>query len=146
MKGAVMEDRRILRWFLIALGLVFLVAVVTAIFLFLATRPSLRLIWQECQPQTVQYDGGEYCVSVLEGALDWRGFPLSVGRTYNIAVTLGTQIDSGHLLDYRFTNELENVEVYIQRSTTEWTPEGVTFVEADGHRLFMPRAVFVGGR
>jgi hypothetical protein len=50
------------------------------------------------------------------------------------------------LLDYRFTNELENVEVYIQRSTTEWTPEGVTFVEADGHRLFMPRAVFVGGR
>jgi hypothetical protein len=140
------EDRKILRRILLVLGLVFLLAVVTAIFLFLATRPSLRLIWQQCQPQTVQYDGGEYCVSVLEGALDWRGFPFSVGRSYNIAVTLGTQTDYGHLLDYRFTNDLENIETYIQRSVTEWTPEGVTFIEADGHRLFVPHEAFVGGR
>jgi hypothetical protein len=141
-----MEDRKILRRFLILIGLVFVLAVFTAIFLFLATRPSLRLVWQECQPPAVEYDGGEYCVSVLEGSLDWRGFPLSVGRTYNIAVTQGTQTDHGHLLDYRFTNVLENVETYIQRSSTEWTPEGVTFIEADGHRLFVPREVFVGGR
>jgi hypothetical protein len=29
---------------------------------------------------------------------------------------------------------------------TEWTPEGVTFIEADGHRLFVPHEAFVGGR
>ena len=141
-----MEDRKILRRFLVALGLISFALVVSALALFLATRPTLRLMWQECQPQAVQYDGATYCVSVLESSLDWRGFPLRVGRSYNLTVTQGTQTDYGHLLDYRFTNSTEAIESYINRSATEWTAEGITFVEADGHRLFVPTAVFIGGR
>lgn len=141
-----MRERRFLRRGLIALGLLGLIVIVSGLVLFLATRPTLRVVWQECQPPTVDYDGSSYCVSVIEGEMSYRGFPVYVRRAHNLTVTRGGQTDHGHLLDYRFTSGTEAIDVYIQRSTTEWTPDGVTFIEADGHRLFIPSAVFVGGR
>jgi hypothetical protein len=55
----------------------------------------------------------------------------------------------GHSVKYSFhpSSELFNdEEAHIKLSKVEWTEECVTFLEASGHKLFIPRVMFVGGR
>ena len=40
----------------------------------------------------------------------------------------------------------DDVDVHIRQSTVEWTAECVAFAEATGHRLFIPKKMFFGGR
>lgn len=114
--------------------------------LFAATRPSLQVLWQNCQPETMTYDDGGYCISVIEREMDLSGWPLYVDNHYALVVTRGSQTDYGHMVDYSFTNNDSDISAYINQSQSEWSPEGVTFVEQDGHRLFIPASVFIGGR
>src|SRR5262249_11971834 len=64
----------------------------TAIFLFLATRRCDRVVWQDCQPPTVDYHSFDpYCLSVVEGSLEWTGFPLSVTRRFYLFIGRGVE-------------------------------------------------------
>jgi hypothetical protein len=112
----------------------------------LNTSPDTVLL-ELRQPPTPDYQSfGPYSVYVLEGPREWatlewpRRHRLFVGRS-----GLGTP-DYGRWLDYSFHTGGTDVNEHIQKSTAEWTPEGVTFVEATGHRLFIPKEMFVGGR
>jgi hypothetical protein len=128
-----------------------LLLVVTALLasfvtLLLATRPTNRILWQQCQPDTVVYDDFGYCITLLEGAPEYNGYPLTIGRRYRLLVARGTQTTYGHAVDYALTHGHDDAAAYAQRSSAEWTPEGVTYIEPDGHRVFFPAAVFTGGR
>lgn len=138
--------KRLVRIIFWVLAFVAVSGVVALVVLFATTRPSLQVMWQNCQPETVTYDDGSYCISVIEREADLSGWPLYVDRHYAIVVTQGNQLDYGHMVDYSFTNNGSDISAYINQSQSEWTPEGVTFVEQDGHRLFLPASVFTGGR
>lgn len=119
----------------------FLLAVM---FTVLLTRASDRVIWQACQPESVQYDSSGYCLYVGEGSLDWSRFPYTVNRRYYLVI--GRTPIYGHLKEYSFTAIFDDIETYIKKSQVEWTVEGLTFIEKSGHRLFVPKQLFMGGR
>jgi len=67
--------------------------------------------------------------------------------TYEIFVGRGTSAPAyGHSVRYSFHPGYTNREVHIRSSKVEWSPDGVTFIEGSGHRLFIPKPMFVGGR
>ncbi len=138
-----------MKWVLKALFWILAFAIVSGIValavLYAATRPTLRVVWQNCQPETITYDRDGYCIAVIERDLDFSGWPLYLDRRHAIVVTWGTQTSYGHMIDYSFTYN-SNLEDYINQSQAEWAQDGVTFVEQDGHRLFFPSSIFTGGR
>jgi hypothetical protein len=131
--------------FLFLAGAVFGVLVALAVTL-LMNMPSNRILKQWHQPKEIDYKSFDpYTVSVIEGAINWG--ILGTSRRHYLFIGRGTEAPSyGHYLDYTFHSGFEEVDEYIGRSTVEWKPEGLTFVEASGHRLFVPKAMFIGGR
>lgn len=118
--------------------------------LLLATRPTNRVIFQNCvgaSTGATMPPGTDLCLSVLEGETSWAFFPLSgVRRIQRIFIGVGEDPTYGHSVDYGFHYELEDDDVYIQRITVDWTEEGVIINEPSGHRLFIPAAAYAGGR
>ena len=119
----------------------FLLAIISTTLL---NRPSDRVIWQSCQPESVKYDFYHYCLYVGKGSLDWSRFPYTLGQRYYLVI--GSTPTYGHYKEYSFTSGLEDIDTYIKKSELEWTAEGLTFKEKSGHRLFFPKEWFVGGR
>jgi len=108
---------------------------------------SNRVIHQWSQPTSVDYESYDpYSLSVLEGSLDWR-FPLELPRRYVIFVGRGNDAPAyGHFCDFTFHPGGQDMESHIRASTVEWSPEGVTFQEHEGKRLYIPKRFFIGGR
>ena len=52
----------------------------------------------------------------------------------------------GHFIEFSFTNGLDDTDTHIKKSVVEWSDAGVTFKEASGHTLFIPKEIFIGGR
>ena len=133
--------------FLSCLAIVF----VAGMTILLSHRQSLKVVAQWKQPGTVQYDGlGPYYLSVYESDYDWRGFPLNWQRRYSIYVGRDSGTPNyGHNLDFTFypmQADHFDVQTAITNSKTEWQTEGVTFITTAGHRVFIPKAMFIGGR
>jgi hypothetical protein len=107
---------------------------------------SDRVIKQWCQPKEIDYQSFDpYCLSVVEGSREWSN--LEFPRRHYLFIGRGTAAPGyGHYLDYTFHPGYEDVDAHVARSSVEWSPEGVTFIEATGHRLFIPKAMFIGGR
>ena len=107
---------------------------------------SDRIVKQWHQPKDIDYKSFDpYTLSIIEGAIDWNN--LSLPRRHYMYVGRGTEAPSyGHYLDYSFHAGFGDIDAHIGRSTVEWSAEGVTFIESTGHRLFVPKAMFIGGR
>ncbi|MBL8796275.1 MAG: hypothetical protein JNM56_20415 [Planctomycetia bacterium] len=134
------------RWLPIASLVLFLSAIGSWIGAWCMNARSDRVVRQWLAPEDVQYGSYDpYALSVVEGALDWN-LP-RLRRRHYLFIGRGTEAPSyGHYLDYTFHPGGKDIDTHIGRSTVEWTPDGVTFVEATGHRLFVPKAMFIGGR
>ncbi|MBA7610011.1 hypothetical protein ES703_17214 [subsurface metagenome] len=111
----------------------------------LLSLPSHRVIHQWHQSADINYNNFDpYTLAVVEGARDWAtlGWPrrhyIFVGRSNDVP-------DSGHYLAYTFHPDNGNKE-HIKKSLVEWDEDGVTFIEATGHKLFIPKKMFIGGR
>ncbi|QJW96141.1 hypothetical protein FTUN_3697 [Frigoriglobus tundricola] len=51
----------------------------------------------------------------------------------------------GHWTEYEFHN-YHNEPDYFLRCVVTWAPDGVTLTEPTGHKLFIPKNAFIGGR
>jgi hypothetical protein len=135
------------RWlFAFIVGAIFGVIVSFVAIWYLNSRTD-RIIQQWHQPKEIEYKSFDpYTLSVVEGALDWSRL-LSLPHRHYLFIGRGTDAPSyGHYLDYTFHPSIDDLDAHVRQSQVEWTPEGLTFVEASGHRLFVPKAMFVGGR
>jgi hypothetical protein len=53
----------------------------------------------------------------------------------------------GHYLEFSFhPSGADDLETHVKKSNIEWSESGVTFKEASGHILFIPKEMFIGGR
>jgi hypothetical protein len=111
-------------------------------------RTTNRVIAEWKQDASVQYKSNDpYYLSVVEGNVDWSFFLLGWERHYFIFV--GRESGSpayGHYIEFSFHPGYEDLESHIKRSAVEWSEGGVTFNEASGHVLFIPKQMFIGGR
>jgi hypothetical protein len=127
------------------------VIVATLFLIVLMHRASRSPVAEWKQPGSIEYHSfGPYFLSVLRDDLDWSGFPLTVSRNYSIYVGRDSGTPTyGHVVKFSFhpgTESNFDEESHIKRSSVDWTEEGVTFQEFSGHRLFIPKAMFTGGR
>lgn len=106
--------------------------------------PSNEVVWRSCQPAALNYDQASYCISVVEGDLE-PGL-LSFERNYSIRIGRGTEIRAGHFIDYSFEGLGSQRKANIRKSQSTWSPRGVVFTDSFGRRLFVPKALFIGGR
>jgi hypothetical protein len=128
-----------------------LLASLVVLTLWLAHRQPLTVVAQWKQPDTITYDGlGPYYLSVFKSDIDWRGFPLNLERRYSIYVGRDTGKPSyGHEIDFTFypmQSDQADVIIAIKNANAEWRSDGVTFITTSGHRLFIPKSMFIGGR
>ena len=129
------------------LGIVFASIFGCPMVLFLATRPSLHVLRTWTQDERIQYDGfSPYHLSIFESGTDWRGFPLYTRPTYSIYVGRDAGTPSyGHEMPFAF-HGFETVEEQVAKCEVVWTDEGVALTSPSGHRLEIPKRMFIGGR
>ena len=123
-------------------------AIITVVSLYLLTRQSLKVVQTWKQPDSVKYNSFDpYYLSVVESDTDWRGFPLHVEQRYMIYVGKDEGKPTyGHILDFTFYGPTWDKEELIKKSNVEWTIDGVTLITESGHKVFIPKAMFTGGR
>ena len=111
-------------------------------------RPSNKIIGQWKQPDSINYKSYDpYFLSVIERDVNWTYFPLNWERHYEIYV--GREDGNpgyGHFIEFSFHPGSDGIETHMKKSTVEWNDDGVIFKEASGHVLFIPKAMFTGGR
>jgi hypothetical protein len=115
--------------------------------LFAVTRPSLRVVRTWPKAPASLYGGQPVFLSVFESGKDWRGFPLSLRPTYAIYIGRDEGTPSyGHEVPFAFYDAIGDVERTIRDSSVTWSEDGVTFAATSGHRLFVPKDMFLRGR
>lgn len=126
-------------------GLALVLAVPMACLLsFILQLGSHRIIAQWSQPPEISYQSFDpYTLSVVENSRKWNtiGWP----HRYQLFIGRGMEIEYGHYLDHSFPED-GDINDYIKNSKVAWNQEGVEFIEADGHRVFIPKKAFIGGR
>ena len=112
----------------------------SAIALFMLTRPSLKVVKTWENPDASMY------LTVHQSDTDWRGFPLNVQPRYAIYVGKGNgTLSYGHYVDMSFYGLLKEPDS-IRQSKVVWSDQGVTMRQPSGHVLFIPKAMYEGGR
>jgi len=111
-------------------------------------RPSNKIIAQWKQSDLMNYKSFDpYFLTVLERDVNWTSFPLNWERHYEIYVGSDNGIPGyGHFIEFSFHPGYEGLDSHMKKSTVDWSDAGVTFKEASGHVLFIPKGMFIGGR
>jgi hypothetical protein len=111
-------------------------------------RPSNKIIAQWKQSDLINYKSFDpYFLTVLERDVNWTSFPLNWERNYEIYVGSDNGIPGyGHFIEFSFHPGYEGLDSHMKKSTVDWSDAGVTFKEASGHVLFIPKGMFIGGR
>jgi hypothetical protein len=109
--------------------------------------PTERVVWQSCQPDDITYKSFDpYCLSVIEITRPIDRFWLEQ-RRYYVFIGPGTGFPSyGHVVEHDFFPGQKDRDTYIRNCTVTWTIDGVTLEQESGHRLFIPKKSFIGGR
>lgn len=144
-----MKHRRALRHvFYVALWCISSL-VAALVMLYVLHRPSLNVIAQWAQPAELTYDDrGPYYVSVVERGTDWSGSPLYMEASHFIYAGREPGHPSyGHMINFSFYPSYEDdLPTFLQKTNIQWTAEGVQMEFQSGHRLFIPKDSFIGGR
>jgi hypothetical protein len=93
---------------------------------------------------------GEHLI-VYEGDRDFSFFPLSVPRRHYLYVGRDSDPSGyGHRVSFDLhagmVDPAAPMAVYVKRITVTWSDAGVSVEEPSGHRLFVPRRAYAGGR
>ena len=133
------------------IGAILAVLIYSALLIHFLHVPSRNVIAQWKKPAAPHYSGDlEYYLSITEGELDWRGFPLEVQRRCFVYVGLDSgKPNYGHTIDFTFypdQSHYHDLPGYLKNASVQWDTNGVTLILPSEHRLFIPKAMFVGGR
>ena len=69
------------------------------------------------------------------------------GHTYEVFIGRGKSAPAyGHYVPFPSHPGVNDPETFIRNSKVEWTTEGVNLILERGHKLFIPKGMFIGGR
>jgi hypothetical protein len=130
------------------LAVIFFSTILALVFTHFLHRPSNKILAQWKQSDVVNYRSHDpYFVSVLERDINWTYFPLNWERHYQLYVGRESEAPAyGHFIEFSFHPGFDDLGTHLKKSTVEWSEAGVTFKEASGHKLFIPKMMFIGGR
>lgn len=123
------------------------VAVLFAVPLLLVLQwPVGTVVGHWDQPPHIKYGSFEpYTVYVIDESSWWNIANRKRFSRVGICSSVHGGPDYGHYTDYTFHN-YSSEDDYFTQCSAEWTPEGVAILEPTGHKLFIPKSAFIGGR
>jgi hypothetical protein len=104
-----------------------------------------RQVAEWTQPANIKYDSTvPYRLAVVET------MPEKMFTRPKHFIYVGRDTGSpgyGHYCDFSFYNyESGDIDSCIRQSKVEWSKDGVTLESTSGHKLFIPKKSFIGGR
>jgi hypothetical protein len=113
--------------------------------------PTGRVIHRWDQPAGINFGSFDpYTVYVLEGSRQWHVLKDgTTGRRYQVLIARSEPEAPGygHGFEYEFNVlDSDTIEGHLRKTEAEWTPAGITLTEPTGHKLFVPKDAFIGGR
>jgi hypothetical protein len=97
-----------------------------------------RTIFQSCQGEYIKYNSFDpYCLSVIKQVR-----PL--GNDYIILISRKGDDNYGHVINYIEPKPLN--EEFIKKTRVIWSNEGIEMTFPAGHKLYIPKERFIGGR
>ncbi|MBN9122033.1 MAG: hypothetical protein J0I06_23310 [Planctomycetes bacterium] len=121
--------------------------VVTAVvFAFVLTRPVNAVCARRDQSNNVNYQSYDpYVLYVRDRSEWWNVFDRNRRCEIGVVAARHGEFLYGHWVTYDFQNHTNEPD-YFARCAVTWATDGVTVTEPTGHRLFIPKNAFVGGR
>lgn len=121
------------------LAFVAFMAVYTLLVIFVTQVPSDKVLFRSDQPSSLKYsDEMPHRLVQYVGAKHW----LTLGDDHSTEIWIshpGEERVEGHVITFDCSGDSQIVRA-------DWTPEGIDIEFAMGHKLFVPKAMFVGGR
>ncbi len=97
-----------------------------------------KKILQSCQGEYVKYNSYDpYCLTVIKQVR-----PL--GNSYIILISRKGDENYGHVINYLDPFPLNDDEINTLRVI--WSNDGIELTYASGHKLYIPKESFIGGR
>lgn len=129
-------------WHVRAISILIVLVIYTSIVLVVSDIPGGKVLYESRQPADIKYGSFDpYVLRIVEGPIQWNMFGWH--RSSLIKVTRSPDSSYGHFI---------NIDLDISYSTdgseaaTVWSPDGVQVSYPSGHRLFIPKRAFIGGR
>ncbi len=139
-----------LKWLFKCLRQIVISLLLTMIIVFVLHWPSMEVIKQWKQPADMVYDNWDpYYISVVSTDIDWKTYPFNIGIERNYIIYVGRDSGKpsyGHMIKYSFHSGYKDLREFLNETEVNWLPEGVQLILASGHRLFIPKKMFIGGR
>ena len=122
--------------------------ILTFILLLYMHSKSMAVVHQWKQPSSLSYGSFDpYYLSVVEYGTNWDGFPLHTEPKYIIYVGRDSGSPSyGHMINYSFHPHPDDMVTFLKKAESVWTADGVELQLPSGHRVFIPKKMFIGGR
>jgi len=96
------------------------------------------VIMESCQGDYIKYNSYDpYCLSIIK-----QSQPLS--SNYILMVSRKEDKDYGHVLNYIDPHSVDEKE--IEKTRVIWSNEGIEVTFPAGHKLYIPKDKFIGGR
>lgn len=99
---------------------------------------ATRTVFQSCQGEYVRYNSYDpYCLSVIKQIR-----PL--GSEYIIMISRKADENYGHVLNYIDPSPVSDDDIL--KTRVIWSSEGIELTFSSGHKLYIPKERFIGGR
>lgn len=99
---------------------------------------SNSVVMESCQGDYVKYNSYDpYCLNIIK-----QSQPLS--SQYIILISRKGDKEYGHVVNY--IDPLETSEENIKKTRVIWSNEGIEITFPAGHKLYIPKDKFIGGR
>jgi hypothetical protein len=96
------------------------------------------VVMESCQGDYVKYNSYDpYCVNIIK-----QSQPLS--SQYVILISRKGDLEYGHVINY--IDPTETSEDNIRKTRVIWSGEGIEMTFPAGHKLYIPKDKFIGGR
>lgn len=126
-------------WPAFVLCVLMVLVIYTSIVLLISDIPGGAVLYESKQPEDIKYGSFDpYVLRIVEGPIKWN--MLGWHRSSIIRVTRSPDSSYGHFINTDMNILCGDVNSIV------WSPGGIEICYSRGHKLFIPKTAYIGGR
>lgn len=125
-------------WFSLGAGMFTGLLLLVILFQLMGFTLKNTVVMESCQGEYIKYNSYDpYCVYIIK-----QSQPLS--SNYIVLISRKGDKEYGHVINY--IDPLETSEENIRKTRVIWSGDGIEMTFPAGHKLYIPKDKFIGGR